>query len=93
MTHAFPVSVKGVTVQGGRVLLLQNERDEWELPGGKRAGLFAPRTRSRGWPCPTATSAPSPPGSPIPFAPQAPRRAKSARPLSRAGGASEGRDS
>lgn len=33
--HAFPVSVKGVAVQGGRVLLLQNERNEWELPGGK----------------------------------------------------------
>ena len=33
--HAFPVSVKGVAVQGGRVLLLENERDEWELPGGK----------------------------------------------------------
>jgi len=35
VAHAFPVSVKGVAVQGGRVLLLQNERDEWELPGGK----------------------------------------------------------
>ena len=33
--HAFPVSVKGVAVQGGRVLLLENERSEWELPGGK----------------------------------------------------------
>ena len=33
--HAFPVSVKGVAVQGGRVLLLENERNEWELPGGK----------------------------------------------------------
>jgi 8-oxo-dGTP pyrophosphatase MutT (NUDIX family) len=33
--HVFPVSVKGVAVQGGRVLLLQNERNEWELPGGK----------------------------------------------------------
>jgi len=22
-------------VRGGRVLLLRNERDEWELPGGK----------------------------------------------------------
>jgi len=32
---AFPVSVKGVAVQGGRVLLLENERNEWELPGGK----------------------------------------------------------
>jgi 8-oxo-dGTP pyrophosphatase MutT (NUDIX family) len=33
--HMFPVSVKGVAVQDGRVLLLENERDEWELPGGK----------------------------------------------------------
>ncbi|HXZ63848.1 MAG TPA: NUDIX domain-containing protein [Streptosporangiaceae bacterium] len=32
---AFPVSVKGVVVQAGRVLLLENERAEWELPGGK----------------------------------------------------------
>jgi ADP-ribose pyrophosphatase YjhB (NUDIX family) len=33
--HTFPVSVKGVCVRDGRVLLLHNERDEWELPGGK----------------------------------------------------------
>jgi ADP-ribose pyrophosphatase YjhB (NUDIX family) len=33
--HAFPVSVKGVAVQDGKVLLLENERLEWELPGGK----------------------------------------------------------
>lgn len=33
--RAFPVSVKGVAVHGGRVLLLMNERAEWELPGGK----------------------------------------------------------
>jgi 8-oxo-dGTP pyrophosphatase MutT (NUDIX family) len=33
--YLFPVSVKGVTVQAGKVLLLENERDEWELPGGK----------------------------------------------------------
>ena len=33
--HTFPVSVKGVCVRTGRVLLLRNERDEWELPGGK----------------------------------------------------------
>ena len=32
--HAFPVSVKGVAVQDGKVLLLENERAEWELPGG-----------------------------------------------------------
>ena len=31
----FPVSIKGVVLQGDRVLLLRNERDEWELPGGK----------------------------------------------------------
>jgi 8-oxo-dGTP pyrophosphatase MutT (NUDIX family) len=33
--QVFPVSVKGVAVQAGRVVLLRNERDEWELPGGK----------------------------------------------------------
>lgn len=31
----FPVSVKGVLLEGGRVVLLLNERDEWELPGGR----------------------------------------------------------
>lgn len=35
MSERFPVSVKGVVVRDGRVLLLRNERDEWELPGGK----------------------------------------------------------
>ena len=35
LAHAFPVSVKGVAVQDGKVLFLENERDEWELPGGK----------------------------------------------------------
>lgn len=34
-TRAFPVSVKGVLVRDGQVLLLKNEREEWELPGGK----------------------------------------------------------
>jgi 8-oxo-dGTP pyrophosphatase MutT (NUDIX family) len=33
--HLFPVSVKGVVIRDRRVLLLRNERDEWELPGGK----------------------------------------------------------
>ena len=33
--NLFPVSVKGVAVRNGRVLLLRNERAEWELPGGK----------------------------------------------------------
>jgi 8-oxo-dGTP pyrophosphatase MutT (NUDIX family) len=31
----FPVSIKGVVVQHDRVLLLRNEREEWELPGGR----------------------------------------------------------
>jgi 8-oxo-dGTP pyrophosphatase MutT (NUDIX family) len=32
----FPISVKGVVLDpAGRVLLLRNERDEWELPGGR----------------------------------------------------------
>jgi 8-oxo-dGTP pyrophosphatase MutT (NUDIX family) len=36
-THpgSYPVSVKGVVVRAGRVLLLHNERQEWELPGGR----------------------------------------------------------
>lgn len=36
MAHRFPVSVKGVVLTPvHEVVLLQNERDEWELPGGK----------------------------------------------------------
>ncbi|HMM20939.1 MAG TPA: NUDIX hydrolase [Selenomonadales bacterium] len=35
MAHRFPVSVKGVVLKDDRVLLLKNERNEWELPGGK----------------------------------------------------------
>jgi 8-oxo-dGTP pyrophosphatase MutT (NUDIX family) len=31
----FPVSVKGVVFVGDRVVLLKNERAEWELPGGR----------------------------------------------------------
>jgi 8-oxo-dGTP pyrophosphatase MutT (NUDIX family) len=33
--HRFPVSVKGIVYYDGQVVLLKNERDEWELPGGK----------------------------------------------------------
>ncbi|MEU6230519.1 NUDIX domain-containing protein [Streptomyces sp. NPDC047042] len=38
----WPVSVKGVALDAeGRVLLLKNERDEWELPGGRlESGSF-----------------------------------------------------
>ena len=31
----FPVSIKGVLLEGDRVVLLLNERNEWELPGGR----------------------------------------------------------
>jgi 8-oxo-dGTP diphosphatase len=31
----FPLSVKGVVIHCGRVLLLLNERGEWDLPGGR----------------------------------------------------------
>ena len=31
----FPVSVKGVLIRNGKVILVRNDRDEWELPGGK----------------------------------------------------------
>jgi mutator protein MutT len=33
--YRFPVSVKGVVLHAERVVLLKNERAEWELPGGK----------------------------------------------------------
>jgi 8-oxo-dGTP pyrophosphatase MutT (NUDIX family) len=33
--QSYPISVKGVVLRAGRVLLLKNERDEWELPGGR----------------------------------------------------------
>ena len=31
----FPVSVKGVVIRDGSVVLLRNDREEWELPGGR----------------------------------------------------------
>jgi 8-oxo-dGTP pyrophosphatase MutT (NUDIX family) len=38
----FPVSVKGVVFVGDRVALLKNERQEWELPGGRQEAGEAP---------------------------------------------------
>ncbi len=35
LAAGYPVSVKAVIVVDGKVPLLRNERDEWELPGGK----------------------------------------------------------
>ena len=31
----YPVSVKGVLLVGGKVVLVRNDRGEWELPGGR----------------------------------------------------------
>src|SRR5581483_5626419 len=39
-----PVSVKGVVCYEGNVVLLKNERDEWELPGGKLEVTETPET-------------------------------------------------
>ena len=35
LVKLFPVSVKGVLFEEGRVALLENERETWELPGGR----------------------------------------------------------
>lgn len=34
-TYHVPISVKGIVFEDGLVWLRKNERDEWELPGGK----------------------------------------------------------
>lgn len=35
MTYTIPISVKGVVLEDGKIWLRQNERQEWEIPGGK----------------------------------------------------------
>ena len=35
LCYRYPVSIKGVVFHQGRVVILKNERDEYELPGGK----------------------------------------------------------
>ncbi|MDP2329913.1 MAG: NUDIX hydrolase [Reyranella sp.] len=35
MSVHHPLSIKGVLIHEGRVLLLLNERSEWDLPGGR----------------------------------------------------------
>ncbi|MFM2424289.1 MAG: hypothetical protein RLZZ70_680 [Candidatus Parcubacteria bacterium] len=34
-TYSVPISVKGIVFEDGKVWLRKNERNEWELPGGK----------------------------------------------------------
>lgn len=33
--YLVPISIKGIVFENGKVWLRKNERDEWELPGGK----------------------------------------------------------
>lgn len=35
MSKRYPVSIKGIVEWTDKIILLKNERDEWELPGGK----------------------------------------------------------
>src|ERR1700759_285923 len=35
LEYQLPISLKAVIIWNGQVPLLKNERDEWELPGGK----------------------------------------------------------
>jgi len=35
ISEMFPVSVKSILIDDQRILLIKNERDEWDLPGGK----------------------------------------------------------
>lgn len=35
MSWKLPVSIKGIIFNKNQVILLKNERDEWELPGGR----------------------------------------------------------
>jgi 8-oxo-dGTP pyrophosphatase MutT (NUDIX family) len=45
---SYPVSVKGVLLLDGCVVLVKNPRDEWELPGGRiEANEEPPQTLSR----------------------------------------------
>jgi 8-oxo-dGTP pyrophosphatase MutT (NUDIX family)/GNAT superfamily N-acetyltransferase len=43
-TPIFPVSIKGVLFEADRVVLLENERSEWELPGGRLEEGVAPES-------------------------------------------------
>lgn len=43
LSTKYPVSIKGVILRHKQVLLLKNERDEWELPGGKLESGESPR--------------------------------------------------
>lgn len=35
LAKKYPISVKGIVIVNDKIVLLKNEREEWELPGGK----------------------------------------------------------
>ena len=35
LSDKFPISIKAIIIDNNRVLCLKNERNEWDLPGGK----------------------------------------------------------
>ena len=35
LSYKLPISVKSLIFDDNRILLIKNERDEWDLPGGK----------------------------------------------------------
>ena len=35
LSDKFPISIKALIVDGNKILCLKNERNEWDLPGGK----------------------------------------------------------
>ena len=35
ISDKFPVSIKAIIIDDNKVLCLKNERNEWDLPGGK----------------------------------------------------------
>ena len=35
ISESFPISTKVIIIDDGRLLLLKNEREEWDFPGGK----------------------------------------------------------
>lgn len=42
-SQTWPVSVKGIVILNSGIVLLHNERDEWELPGGRLEADEAPK--------------------------------------------------
>jgi 8-oxo-dGTP pyrophosphatase MutT (NUDIX family) len=44
MSQAYPISIKGVILVTDAVVLLENERGEWELPGGRLEPGETPET-------------------------------------------------